>query len=262
MKKMIGVGLSMLVLLPAAAGAAGKKAGASVSVAAEHSGYTDGLGTKSLVTASARLPLGRNNHLSVGLGTGERRVGAETLRARGYSAALVHRIAPGVTSRTLLAGGKAGPLFAGLAIGEELAFKAGGMELRGGARLSRYAGGRNVRSFHGGAEGRIGPVSLDYGLAAYGEAGPMPRGLVHRLNAGLEDRLGLTQVQLGQGSSLHEHDWRPDKVAGSFRSVGLKRKHKVARGVAVEVGPGWTAFERPKGRYEAVKWSAGLVLSR
>ncbi len=90
----------------------------------------------------------------------------------------------------------------------------------------------------------------------------MPQGVIHRLGAGLEDGKGLTEVQLGAGSSLHEHDWRSDKVAGSFRSIALKRKHKLVQGVAVELGTGWTAFERSKGSYGAAKVSAGLVLSR
>jgi YaiO family outer membrane protein len=260
---LVGTAVLVLTLAPAAAAsAAGKAAGLSFAITAEHSSYTEGLGYKSLITASARLPLGEGTSLILGAGSGERRVGGDTLRARGFSAGLSHRIAPGVTSRTELTGGKAGPLFARLMVGEQLAFRFRGTEVGVGGRLSRYAGGHQVRSFHVGIDQRVGSVRLDYDLAAYEQTSTMPRGLVHRLGAGLEDRNGLTEVQLGTGGSLHEHDWRPDKVAGSFQSIALKRKQKLMRGLAVEIGTGWTGFERPKGRYGAGKVSAGLVLSR
>jgi hypothetical protein len=41
--------------------------------------------------------------------------------------------------------------------------------------------------------------------------------------------------------------------------VGLKRKQKLLPGIALELGSGWTAFERPKGRYGALKMTTGLV---
>ncbi len=131
-----------LALAPAAAAsAAGKAAGPSFAVTAEHSSYTEGLGSKSLIMASSRLPLAKGTSLVLGAGSGERRVGGDTLRARGFSAGLSHRIAPGVTSRTEVASGKAGPLFARLMVGEQLAFRFRGTEVGVGGRLSRYTGG-------------------------------------------------------------------------------------------------------------------------
>jgi YaiO family outer membrane protein len=247
------------VLVPEGAAAAGKKAGPSLSMSAEHNSYTDDFGTKSLLTASLRLPLGTRSSLAVAAAAGERRTSDSAIRSTGVTATLSHQLLPGVVSRTHLSGGEVGPLFARLAVGEELAVRSHGIEMRGGLFLSQYAGESDVRSLRAGAGRRIGPVTIDYGLAAYEAKGVMPRGLVQRLTAGLEDRLGGTELQLGSGTSLHEHDWRPDKVTGSFRSVGLKRKQKLLPGIALELGSGWTAFERPKGRYGALKMTTGLV---
>lgn len=251
-----------MVMAAAGEAAAAGKSGPLLEVGAEHSSYTRGHGAKSLLAARARLPLGRGSELVVGALTGERRTASGTLRGNAVSATLVHDLGGGLSSRTMFGGGDVGPLFARVTVGEELAWRSGSTEVRGGGRVSRFAGGVDVRSFHAGLAQELGPVGLDYSLAAYSAAGTMPRGIVHRLEAGIADPWGRTMLQLGQGSSLHEQDWREDKITGSFRSIGVKRKHKLTRGLALEVGGGWTAFERPSGRYGAAKVSAGLTLSR
>jgi hypothetical protein len=138
----------------------------------------------------------------------------------------------------------------------------GATELRGGARLSRYAGGLDVRSGHAGLAHQAGLVRLDYGLAAYAGAGTLKGGLIHRFDAALNDFSGTTHLMLAAGTSLHEHDFRPEKVSGSFRFAGLKRKQKLGRGLAFELTGGWAAFDRPKGRYVAARIGAGLSFAR
>lgn len=105
-------------------------------------------------------------------------------------------------------------------------------------------------------------MKLDYAFALYAPTDETPRGLLHRLEVVRKDPFGALSLHLGQGNSLHEHDWRPEKVTGSFRSIALKRKQRVSSGLALEVGAGWTSFARSNDRFGALKWSAGLVISR
>lgn len=232
--------------------------GPSFSLSGDHQDYSRGLGTKTMVTAVARFPIAPGTMVQLSAARGERAVGGASLRASGFSATIQMPLVPRLSSRTILSAGKAGPLFAARSAGEELSLKLGSTELRGGARLTRYAGGLDVRSAHAGLAHQAGPVRLDYGLAAYARKGALDGGLIHRFDGALNDFSGTTHLMLAAGSSLHEHDFRPDKVPGRFRFAGLKRKQKLGRGFAIELTGGWTAFDRPKGKYGAARIGAGL----
>ncbi len=234
----------------------------SISVVADHQNYTGGMGTRSMLQATARLPVKGVGTLTLAAAIGERKVGTVALSGRNLSLAFDHQLAGRLSGRTYASRGEVGPLFAASAIGEEVSLKLGATEFRGGARLSRYGGGVGVPSFHAGAKAALGAVRLDYGLAAYRARGGMPRGFIHRIEAGIADRLGGFTLNLGAGSSLHEHDFRPSKVIGEFRSIALKRKHKLLPGIAVEVGGGWTAFERPGRSFGAARLTTGLIIAR
>jgi hypothetical protein len=182
---------------PAMAKSAGVTSGPSFSLGGDHQNRSHGQGTKTMVTALARLP-----------------------------------VAPGTTLQLSASSGE------------------------------RVAGGLDVRSGHAGLAHQAGPVRLDYGLAAYAGAGTLKGGLIHRFDGALNDFSGTTHLLLAAGSSLHEHDFRPDKVSGSFRFAGLKRKQKLRYGLAFELTGGWTAFDRPKGRYGAARIGVGLSFAR
>lgn len=239
-----------------------KPAGPTFTMQADYQSYTNGFGTRTLVTAAARLPLGKGLTLQLGAATGERVMGGKALRGSGGNAQLNLELVPGLTSRTTFARGEVGPLFASRAVGEEFIARVGGFDLRAGGRLSRYGEGLDVRSFHGGLVRSLGPVKLDYSLAAYARKGVMGSGAIHRFDGALEDRHGTTHLLLAAGSSLHEHDFRPDKVSGSFRYGAIKRKQKLVSGLALELTGGWTDFNRPKADYGAARITAGLVVSR
>jgi YaiO family outer membrane protein len=215
-----------------------------------------------MVTAVARLPVAPGTTLQLSAASGERAVGGVSLRGTGFGATLQTPLAAGLSSRTILSGGKVGPLFAARSVGEELSYRTGATELRGGARLTRYAGGLDVRSVHAGLAREAGPVRLDYAFAAYGREGALGGGMIHRFDGALNDFSGSTHLMLAAGSSLHEHDFRPDRVTGSFRFAGLKRQQKLGRGLALELTGGWTAFSRPKGEYGAARIGAGLSFAR
>lgn len=242
--------------------AASKAAGPTFTLQGDYYSYTKGFGTRTLVSASARLPLGKGLVVQLGASTGERVMAGKALRGSAANAQLSLDLVPGLSSRTTFSRGTAGPLFAQRAFGEEFGLRVGAFDLRAGARQSRYAGGFDVRSFHGGVVRTLGPARLDYGLALYARKGPMAGGAIHRFDAALEDRLGTTHLLLAAGSSLHEHDYRPDKVSGSFRYGAVKRKQKLASGIALELTGGWTDFNRPKADYGAARITAGLVLNR
>jgi YaiO family outer membrane protein len=215
-----------------------------------------------MVLARAAVPLGQGHVMTVDAAAGERRLKGDSRRSQALGFTLQTKLARGIISRTQFARGNPGPLFAKIAVGEELAVALGRGEVRAGGRVSRYDGNVDVRSLHTGLSQEFAEVKLDYAFALYAPTETTPRGLLHRLEVVRKDDFGATHLQLGTGNSLHEHDWRPGKVWGSYRNVALKRKQKVARHMAVEVGAGWTSFVRPKERYGAAKFSAGLVLSR
>lgn len=127
-----------------------KAAGPTLAVSAERSSYTGGHGTKSMVSARAAVPLGRGYTVTVDAAAGERRLKGHAHRAHGLGVTLQTELAHGIISRTQLARGDAGPLFAKIAVGEELALALGKGEIRAAGRVSRYAGEVDVRSFHTG----------------------------------------------------------------------------------------------------------------
>jgi YaiO family outer membrane protein len=195
---------------------------------------------------------------------GERRGPGFKETAVGGGVQVYHDWSDTVSTRTALFVAEDAPVFAHYDVAQDLTLKvADRTAVTVGGRYARYFGGRDVVSLSAGVR-----QYFAFGSLAYRASWVDPEGrdgyLAHLVNLTVNDPgggAGRTRLWLGAGEASLTTAQVPDNFSGDDYAAVLQRVQPLGGRVALVPTVGYSSYDRPAGRVDALSLGLGIALT-
>ncbi|EDZ3529582.1 YaiO family outer membrane beta-barrel protein [Salmonella enterica subsp. arizonae] len=220
----------------------------------DHTGYSDGYGTKNAMFAELKSVFDRGAAVA-NMARGYRGYDhGESFQGTRGRVTVWYDWSPLLSTRSGLSLGDNSPVFVRREVLNDFNLKlVKGTLLTVGGRHASYFQNTEVNSFSAGGTWYIGPVILAYRYTTYDTVG-MGGSYSHLASMRLLDSQGsgYTQLFASTGTGAYTYDWSPTVRSGKLYSISLKRVQPLTANVDLNLVTGKQWFETPMSSYSGL----------